>query len=174
MRLRRIITIAILIIVCFVLQSTLFQSLAIGSISPNLLIVVTASFGFMRGRKEGMLVGFFCGLLVDIFFGSILGFYALLYVYVGFVNGFFRRIFYPEDIKLPMLLIGASDFCLNVLIYFFQFLFRGRMDFGYYLTRIILPELIYTIVVTLVLYYILLKINRHLEEIEKRSASKFG
>ena len=79
---RGIIT-AILILVCFLLQCTVFQSLSFGGIVPNLLIVLTASFGFMRGEKTGLLIGFFCGLLVDIFFGSTIGFYALVYMYIG-------------------------------------------------------------------------------------------
>ena len=80
---RRKITVFIIIAVCFLLQTTLFQALSFASISPNLLIIVTASFGFMRGKKEGLWIGFFSGLLLDIFSGSILGCYALLYMYMG-------------------------------------------------------------------------------------------
>ena len=55
---RGIIT-AILIFICFLLQCTVFRSLAFGGIVPNLLIVLTASFGFMRGEKTGLIIGFF-------------------------------------------------------------------------------------------------------------------
>ena len=110
---------------------------------------------------------------MDIFSGSTVGFYALLYMYVGFFNGYFRKLFYPEDIKLPMLLIGGSDLVYNLAIYFFLFLFRNRYEFGYYFVNIIVPELVYTMLVTIVLYMILLKINQRLELIEKRSAKKF-
>lgn len=170
---RRKISVALIIIVCFLLQSTIFQTLSFASISPNLLIVVTASFGFMRGRKEGMWIGFFSGLLMDVFFGSMIGFYALIYMYVGFVNGFFRKTFFPDDIKLPMLLISASDFCYNILVYFFLFLFRKKFALGYYMLHVIIPELVYTLLISVVLYFIILKTNQHLETIEKRSASKF-
>lgn len=170
---RRKIVLAVTILICFLLQSTIFQELAIASISPNLMIVVTAAFGFMRGRKEGMAVGFFCGLLMDLFFGSVLGFYALLFLYVGFLNGIFKKIFYPEDIKLPIFLIAFSDFSYNIIIYFFQFLFRSRFEFGYYFIHIIVPELVYTMLIAIVIYFILLKINQRLEAIEKRSAKKF-
>ena len=72
MKLRRKFSVFVIITVCFLLQTTLFQTLSLASISPNLLIVVTSAFGFMRGRKEGMWTGFFCGLLLDIFFGSVI------------------------------------------------------------------------------------------------------
>lgn len=170
---RRKITVFLIIVVCFLLQTTLFQTLAFASIVPNLLIVVVSSFGFMRGRKEGMWIGLFSGLLVDVFFGSVIGFYALIYMYIGYINGFFRKIFFPEDIKLPLILISASDLGYNLLVYFFLFFLRGKFQFGYYILHIMIPELVYTIVITIALYFVILKINQKLETIEKRSASKF-
>ena len=170
---RRKITVFIIIAVCFLLQTTLFQALSFASISPNLLIIVTASFGFMRGKKEGLWIGFFSGLLLDVFSGSILGFYALLYMYIGYINGCFRKMFFPEDIKLPMALIAGSDLTCNFVIYILRFFFRGKFQIGYYLFHIILPELVYTMLITIFLYFVILKINQRLEVIEKRSASKF-
>ena len=170
---RRKITVFLIIAVCYLLQSTVFQALSFASISPNLMIVVVSAFGFMRGKKEGLWIGFFTGLLLDVFTGSILGFYALLYMCVGYFNGFFRKMFYPEDIKLPMLLIAVSDFSCSLIIYFLLFLFRGKFDILYYLLNIMIPELVYTMVVTIFLYFIILKINQKLETIEKRSAVKF-
>lgn len=170
---RRKITVFIIIAVCFLLQTTLFQALSFASISPNLLIIVTASFGFMRGKKEGLWIGFFSGLLLDVFSGSILGFYALLYMYIGYINGCFRKMFFPEDIKLPMALIAGSDLTCNFVIYILKFFFRGKFQIGYYLFHIILPELVYTMLITIFLYFVILKINQRLEVIEKRSASKF-
>lgn len=170
---RRKITVFIIIAICYLLQTTLFQTLAFASISPNLLVIVVSAFGFMRGKKEGLYIGFVCGLLLDVFSASIPGVYAMLYMYIGYVNGYFRKMFYPEDIKLPMLLIAGSDISCNLLIYFFFFLFRLRLDFQYYLLNIIIPELVYTMLVTIFLYMIILKLNQRLEVIEKRSASKF-
>ena len=170
---KRKIIVFIIIAVCYLLQTTLFEWLAFASISPNLLIIVVASFGFMRVKKEGMFIVFFAGLQLDIFNGSVLGFYALLYMYIGYFNGMFRKLFYPEDIKLPMLLIAGSDLSCNLFIYFIMFLFRNRYNFNYYFLQLMIPELVYTMVVTIFLYFAILKINRKLEAIEKRSASKF-
>ena len=170
---RRKIIVFLLIAVCYLLQTTLFSALSFASISPNLLIIVVSAFGFMRGKKEGLFIGFFCGLLLDIWNGGILGFYSLVYMYIGYINGMFRKLFYPEDIKLPMLLIAGSDLSCNLFIYFILFLFRNRYDFSYYFLHIMIPELVYTMVITIFLYFIILKINQRLEVIEKRSASKF-
>ena len=170
---RRKVVVTVIIMICFLLQTTVFQALSFASISPNLLIVAVSSFGFMRGKKEGMFIGFFSGLLIDLFFGDVLGFYALLYMYVGYVNGFFRAIFFQDDIKLPMLLISASDLVCNLCIYFFRFLFRKQFDIGYYFLHLMIPELVYTLLVTILLYWLILKINQWLEKSEKRSEAKF-
>jgi len=168
--LRRFITVFLMIVVCFILQNTVFQTLALASISPNLLVVLTASLGLMRGKREGMLVGFFCGFMIDIFYGNLFGFYALVYLCIGYISGFFNKIFFDDDIKLPMLLISGSELLYSLIVYVFMFLIRTRFEFGYYFVHIIIPELVYTIVVTLFLYRIINSINRKLERYEKRSA----
>ena len=165
--------VTIFIIVCFILQCSVFTNLSYAGIIPNLMIILTSSFGFMRGEKEGLIIGFFCGLLSDIFFGEFLGFYALVLMYIGYINGKFFRIFYPEDIKLPIALIVISDFSYGILCYVLLFLLRGRFNFPYYFTSVILPEALYKIVVTMFLYPVILKVNEKLEAKEKRSAQKF-
>ena len=166
MKLKYRAAIAAMILACFILQSTVFQAFAIGSIVPNLLLILTVSFGFMRGKKEGMFVGFFCGLLIDIFYGSMIGFYALIYMYIGFCNGFLYKIFFDEDVKVPMVLVAGSDIAYGVLVYGLQFMLRGRLDFFSYLQHIILPEMVYTVLLTAVLYRPLYRLNRWLTENE--------
>ena len=131
---RRLIITALLILIAFLLQTTLFHEIAFGLAAPNLLLILTFIFGFMRGKKSGLLVGLFCGLLIDLFFSEVMGFNALVYMSIGYLNGFFNKIFYDEDVTLPIVLIVVSDLSYNFIIF---------------------------------------KINRKLEEYEKRSASKF-
>ena len=173
MKIKRFFITAVIIIAAYLLQCTVFSSLELAGIKPNLLIIITASFGFMRGSREGMLVGFVSGLLADIQFGDMIGFYALIYLLVGFINGLFQRLYFDEDIKLPLFLISISEFLYGIIVYFLTYLLRSDFNFLLYLNKIILPELIYTIVITLGLYPLMLFINHKLEAEEKRSASKF-
>ena len=172
---KRKLTEFVIIIICFLLETTIFRYLSIASVTPNLLVVVTSSFGFMCGKKEGLFVGFLSSLITDIFFGigNMIGFYALIYALIGYGDGMFRKLYYDEDIKLPLLLIAGSEFLYGIIIYITMFMMRNRFDFVYYLKYIIMPELMYTILITLGLYQIILHINRRLEDKEKRSASKF-
>ena len=166
----RKITMVLLILVSYLIQSTMIGILPMGGVAPNLLIILTSSFGFMRGKKDGMFIGFISGLIIDILFGKIIGFYALIYLVIGYLNGFFASIFYPEDIKLPMVLITSSELVYCFLIYVFRFLIQGKLRFGYYFVHVILPEIVYTLFVTIIVYKVILKINEWLEDLERRNA----
>lgn len=164
---RRVITLAILIFVCFLLQSTLFGMHDLDGITPNLMLILTMSFGLMRGRKEGMLTGFFCGFLTDCFFMQIMGPFMFLYMIIGYMNGFFHKNYMVEDVMLPLFVVIADEFIFNMSIYVFSFMLMNRLDLKGYFFGIILPETLYTAIITVVLYKIFVFINKHLKEKNK-------
>lgn len=169
---RKIVTFFI-IVICFLMQSSIFPRFTFISVVPNLFIILTSSYGFMCGKRYGMFVGLTCGIFADVFWGDALGFNMLLYMVIGYLNGSFRRLFYDEDIKLPIALISASELLYGVVTCFCSYILRGDFAFMEHLIHVILPELIYTILATLILYQIILYVNKKLEAEEQRSASKF-
>ena len=110
LKFKRFITTAVILLAAYLLQSTVFSHLELAGIKPNLLLIVTAAFGLMRGPKEGMWIGLAAGLLLDVQCGDIIGFYGLIYLLVGALNGLFEQLFFDEDIKLPLFLITLSEF----------------------------------------------------------------
>ncbi|MCR5502846.1 MAG: rod shape-determining protein MreD [Lachnospiraceae bacterium] len=149
-----------ILITGFVLQTALFSRISFGGIVPNILVLLAAAYGFMYGDKAGLFMGFFGGLMADVFFGSFLGLNAVILMYIGYLNGKFNRFYYEEDIKLPLVLIVVSDLAYGGLYYFVMFLLRGRFDLKYYFMKIMLPELVYTVLVALVYYPLLLLLYR--------------
>ena len=163
---KRVIIYFIEIIICFVLQSSLYQFISLANVMPNLLLILIVSTAYMRGRTTGMVLGFFCGLLLDIEYGSLIGLYALLMMIIGYVAGFANRIYSRDDYTLPLLFIAAADFAYQFLYYILEFLIRGRLDFPYYLREIILPEVIYTVAAAVILYKLFNMINHSLDRNE--------
>ena len=171
---RRKITIGILCILASLLQTTLLSYIEVASIRPNFPLILTVSFALMCGRLTGTTVGFISGILLDLFGGGVLGYYALLYMLTGYAAGSAYRIFYDDDIKTPLLLVTAGDLFYSFSMYTLTFLLRGRIHFWFYLRRIIIPELLYTIIATLVLYHFLYRINQSLNKSDKRSLDYFA
>ena len=102
----------------------------------------------------------------------MIGAYALIYLLIGYGNGFFNRMFFEDDIKLPILLISASELVFGICNYIFLYMMRSKFDFWYYFWNIIVPELVYTIIITLFLYQLILYVNQRLDDDEKRGAGK--
>ena len=146
MRIQRKVVTLLLILICAILQGTLFKALSIGSISPNLLLILTISFGFMRGKKNGIWIGFCCGLLKDLLSDGLLGFYALVYLCIGYAAGCCCKLFYDEELRVPIILTAAGDLVYGGLVYGMQ----------------------YTVLMTVLLYRLLFNINKRLTELEMK------
>ncbi len=167
---RRVLVSIVMVVLCFLLQTSVFDTVRLAGITPNILIVLICSTAVMRGQKAGMLTGFFSGLLLDIFFGKYLGAFAFLYMIFGFVDGFFHRLYYSDDNVLPLILIGCNDLVYGLIMYIVTGLLHRHLHFLFYLRSVILPELVYTVAVGIVLYRVLLRIDDRLSRTEQGSA----
>jgi rod shape-determining protein MreD len=141
----------------------MFHYIQLADIMPNLLLILVAATAYMRGRMTGMMMGLFSGLLVDLMYGSyVIGLYALLYLIIGYFIGFTNKVYSRDDYTLPIIIIAISDFIYGFFYYVFEFLLRGRLNFLYYLRRFILPEIIYTVAISVFMYKLLHMINHRL------------
>lgn len=173
MKLKRILITALIILAGFILQNGVFTQFAWFNVTPNILLMITCTFGFMRGKKEGIIVGAICGLLMDICVGGTLGIYILFFACLGWFNGLFYKLFFMDYIVFPLVMIVISNFIYGFYVYAVSFLVNGKLNFVFYLNHIIIPEVIYTFAVSILLCHLILIINMKLEEAEKRSAAKF-
>lgn len=156
----------LIIIATFLLQSTFGSLLPDSFTKPNMLLILTVSMGFMRGKKSGLRVGFICGILVDLLYGEIFGLTALLYMYIGYVNGFLFKRFFEEDIRVPMISVGICDFLYNLGVFAAGFVVRNRLKLGSYMMNTILPEMVCSILFAIPLYGIYYWLNRRITAVE--------
>ena len=170
---RRTLVTAVLVILSFACQISLFGNLDLTGPSPNLMVVIFVSFAMLRGSRDGMITGFFCGLLTDAFTTGPIGLFALLYMYAGYFSGRVYRKFYPENYIIPLGMIALNDALLGVVCYLVLYLTRSRYHVLFYLFRVIVPEALYTLIAALVIYPFILWLNTWLEDIEQRSMRKF-
>ncbi len=163
---------AVLITAGFLLQTNLPGLIPLLQVSPNLLLIITFSVGFLRGKIAGMICGFICGILLDSFGGGILGYYTLIFLYIGYLNGLLARIMVNDMILLPLGLCLINEICYSLYVYIFGAFLLGKSNFGDYLRTIAMPELITTLFCTIILYGLILFCNRKLEQREKAAIER--
>lgn len=149
---KRYLSMFLLIIVCFLLQTGIFPHLQLLYIMPNLLVVLTAASGFMYGRKFGMFTGFLCGMLSDCIYGDVIGINILIFVLIGYVNGMANKLYFKDDLSIPITAIALSDLMYGVLYFICFFLLRGRFSILRYFAGVMVPEAIYTVVTGIIIY----------------------
>ncbi|WP_069997960.1 rod shape-determining protein MreD [Cellulosilyticum sp. I15G10I2] len=168
----RISIISILLLLMHALSTTLFQVLRIGDVAPNFMIMIIVSFALLRGSKEGCIIGIAAGLLNDISFGTFLGPGAVIYAIIGYICGKFNKNFYRENFIIPFICTLFSSLFYST-VSMLGFILRGKINFIFFTKSIIIPELIYTITLSLVIYQFAYVINEKIEYNERKTRNIF-
>ena len=88
---RRFVINIVLIIMAFAIQNCIFPFIPFLNVAPNLVLIILFTIGFIYGKKEGMLYGIIIGLLMDLFYTGVFGFFTLIYM-VGVYRRYFIQI----------------------------------------------------------------------------------
>jgi rod shape-determining protein MreD len=69
------------------LQSSLLTEMKLGVVRPDAMVLLPIAAGMLGGSERGAVVGFFAGMLADLFLQTPLGLSAVTYSVVGFGVG---------------------------------------------------------------------------------------
>ena len=73
---------------------------------------------------------------------------------------------------MPHIPLQASEVMYNVFIYIFKFLIREKFNVVFYIKNIIIPEVVITLIFTLILYRFLLWYNKKLRVLDSRGINR--
>ena len=171
----KVITAALAILIGFLLQTCLCSTILRLYSIPNILLFVTVMYGLRYDRYAGLAVGAVCGLLTDIFSGTMLiGFYMLIYALLGIACGLLHRFLNEQEFALPVIMTVICDLVYGLYVYVFMFMLRGDFRFGLYLNRVIFPEALFTAIAAFILFWVMRAQFNAVSRYEKRRARKFG
>jgi len=155
-----------LILINFVMQTSMLPHVAIFGVTPDTAIVFIVSYGVLRSDVEGAIFGFSAGFLQDIFSGGPIGMFALFGLLIGYVSGKPFRDFFKDNYFLPFFIVLIAILFQQFMIYVSSFLFQGHLNLALYARTIILPTTIYTVSLSIPLYSLLHLINGRVERFE--------
>ncbi len=156
---RKVIIHILIIFFAFFIQTSIFPLIPFFACSPNLLLIITFSYGLLYGEDIGIITGLFCGFLCDMYFNGVFGLYILIYSVIGFMNGTLNSSFFEDTITLPMLLSLVNGLIYNIYIYITHFLIRKRFDLPFYFFNVMAPSILFTLIVTVLIYKSLYRLN---------------
>ena len=149
-----------IVVLNFILQSTILQYIGISGVVPNTSLILVNIFGLLGGKNIGAIVGLITGLLQDIFFGGPIGINALTYSVIGYSIGLLDNKVFKENLLLPLSTTFVSTFAYHILYYLFMIFLSIDVSFTLMLKNILLKETIYNSLLSIILYKKILKYYR--------------
>ena len=83
---------------------------------------------------------------------------------IGYLNGAFHKEFLMEDVLMPVIIIIVDEIVFNFVIYVAAFLLRNRTHMFYYMTHIVLPQMLFTALATIIIYRFYVFLNKFLKK----------
>lgn len=158
---------ALTILALYALQTSLLPLIAVNGISPDLMLLATVSYAFLRGAKQGALMGFCIGLLEDLSSGTFLGINAFTKLVIGLFFGRFSEGVFKEQFFLPVFAsVGATllnYFILAIIMLLLGYRFNplGTMELA------LLPMLLYQLAFAYPVHRLLYELDKKLNKKEK-------
>jgi rod shape-determining protein MreD len=136
-----------------ILQQTLVQLVSIGSVKPDLVMVVLVAVSMRYGSLVGLFSGLAIGLVQDVYAIDALGANALAKCLVGYGTGLLDEKVIKVMPATKVLFLGVA-FLVHDLVYSLAAGFHGEAFWSALLTRTV-PSGIYTLLLgSLVFYFI--------------------
>lgn len=167
---KKAIAIAILIITFFIIyffQVNFFSWFTIAGIKPNLFIMLTLFVSLFAGIKVGIPFGIISGLYLDFIIGKNIGTFTIMHGVIGIIGGYFDKNF-SKDSRITIMLMVIGTTCIyEIGYYILQVIeFSINVEIIRFIT-ILLIEIIYNTILTIILYPIIQKLGYKIEDIFK-------
>ncbi|MEO6094200.1 MAG: rod shape-determining protein MreD [Fibrobacteria bacterium] len=147
------------LVLSLILQQTLIQIISIGSIKPDLVMVVLVAVSMRYGSVVGLFSGLTIGLIQDVYAIEALGANAMAKCLVGYCTGLLDE----KVIKVmpaTKVLFLAVAFLFHDVVYSLAAGFHGTAFWEALLKRTA-PSGIYTLLVGSLVFYFLVAPSRH-------------
>ncbi|MBQ7036551.1 MAG: rod shape-determining protein MreD [Clostridia bacterium] len=142
----------LVLILAFVLDSTLGSFISIFDIAPSFLFASVMIMAMTGGFGEAGIYGAVAGILWDLAWGRTFGFYTLLYMYSALSAHGFLELVYKSSPLLTACITCVATFLCELIVYLLAFTIWGEGFLIFNVFRYMLPTAIYTAAVQLCIF----------------------
>ncbi|MBQ7496333.1 MAG: rod shape-determining protein MreD [Selenomonas sp.] len=148
----------------FVLQTSILPLMAYHGITADLMLLLTVSFAFLRGAKQGAFMGFSVGLMQDLATGTYFGVNTLARTLMGLLFGQFSDRVFKEQFFLPVLASMAVTILNYFILALLMVLLGYRFNLESHMQQMLVPMLLYQLAFAYPVHYLTYRLDKRLEE----------
>lgn len=151
--------------IIYFLQSNFFIWFNIAGIMPNIYVILVLFIGLFVKRKAGLICGLGFGLYLDIVLGKTVGISALVLGVVGMFGEILSKNFSKDSRFIVCLMVLGTTALYELAVYLLTMLRTGSDIEILAFLKILLVELIFNELITIIIYPIIKKAGYYLENL---------
>ncbi len=149
----------------YFLQSNFFTWFTIAGVMPNLFIILVLFIGLYVKKKMGLKLGILFGLYLDIVLGSNIGIYTICLGGIGIFGEILSKNFSKDSRFIVTLMVIISTILFETTAYILGILRSGGSLELIAFFKILLIEVIFNTLITIIIYPIIKKAGYYLENL---------
>lgn len=148
----------------FVLQTSFMTRLAYHGVTVDFMLLLTVSFAFLRGSRQGAFMGFMVGLMQDLATGTYFGVNTLTRALIGLLFGKFSDRVFKEQFFLPVLASVGVTILNYFILALIMVLLGYRFNLETHMQQMLLPMLVYQLAFAYPVHYLVYRVDKRLSE----------
>ena len=137
-----------------IIQSTLFQYIAVYEVIPNLYLIYLVFTSFYNGGLHGTVCGFATGLVEDAVSIAPLGFHGVIKTIIGSLYSSLSGIVILDRVLMPMVFVLVATVLNRILAFGVVSIFNLSVPVHSVFSRFFLIEIIYNTLLTPPVFFI--------------------
>ncbi len=153
--------------VIYFLQANFFSWFTIGGIRPNLFVIYILFIGLFGNQIMGIVYGAVWGIFLDLVYKTNVGINLAGLVLIGLIAILFNKNFSKDSRITIMFMVFGTTIIFEILTYFISYvLYSTNVEILSFL-KILIVEVIYNILITIIIYPALQKFGYYIENTYK-------
>lgn len=138
-----------IIIVSFIIQTSLFNFFNILGTVPNISLILVVIFALMTNGIAGGILGILTGVMYDTMIYDVFGIYTLIYFFIGSIIGTYNDYILRENYVAYSTITALSTVVWHFLLYVILFFMKYRVGSASNILSNIFIEIIFNAVMVI-------------------------
>lgn len=147
----------------YILQANFFSWFHIAGIMPNVFIIFILFIGLFGEKAMGTIYGLIVGILLDFIIGTKVGMNSMAFGLIGFLAAIFDKNFSKDSRMTIMVMVIVATGIFESLTYIIKYIFLSNNIEMLNFVKILLIEMIYNTIITIIVYPLMQKFGYYIE-----------